>query len=62
MHWLREYWFWLLFGILFVWVHARMHGSHHHHHGGHGHQGDDGDQAGQPCHAHATREDSDAQR
>ncbi|MEX0691377.1 MAG: hypothetical protein WD934_04730 [Gemmatimonadales bacterium] len=61
MNWLRDNWFWLGIGILFVWVHARMHAGHHRH--GHAKHLDDGDRAGHPRHAHDhTREDSDAQR
>lgn len=33
MVWLRDNWFWLVFGVLFLWVHLRMHGSHGAHHG-----------------------------
>lgn len=39
MEWIRENWFWVVSGVLFLWVHMRMHGSH----GGHGgHGGHDG--------------------
>jgi len=36
MDWLRENWFWAVFGVLFLWMHTKMHGGH----GGHsGHGG-----------------------
>jgi hypothetical protein len=34
MEWLRENFFWLVVGALFVWMHLKMHGGHGH--GGHG--------------------------
>ncbi len=37
MEWLRENWFWIVVGALFVWMHMRMHGGHGHRgHGGRG--------------------------
>lgn len=51
MEWLRDNWFWIVVAVLFVWMHAKMHGGH----GGHG--------AGKPHehgHRHDGREDSDA--
>lgn len=35
MDWLRENLFWIVLGILFVWMHTKMHGAHGGH-GGHG--------------------------
>lgn len=28
MDWLRENWFWIVVAVLFIWMHARMHGGH----------------------------------
>jgi len=44
MEWIRANWFWVVFGVLFLWVHMKMHGSHGGHgghgaHGGHGSSG-----------------------
>lgn len=36
MDWLRENFFWLVVGALFVWMHLKMHGGHGH--GGHTHR------------------------
>lgn len=30
MDWLRENWFWLIVGILFLWMHLKLHGGHRH--------------------------------
>ena len=39
MDWLRQNWFWLVVGVLFAWMHTKMHGGHGHGgHGGHGGQ------------------------
>lgn len=37
MEWLRENFFWLVVGALFLWMHLKMHGGHGH--GGHGGRG-----------------------
>lgn len=34
MNWIRENWFWIVVGVLFIWMHTRMHGGHGH--AGHG--------------------------
>lgn len=38
MEWLRENFFWLVVGALFIWMHLKMHGGH----GGGGHGGHGG--------------------
>lgn len=38
MDWLRENLFWIVIGILFVWMHTKMHGGHGGHGGGSGHE------------------------
>jgi len=39
MDWLRENIFWIVIGVLFIWMHTKMHG--HGGHGVHGHGGRD---------------------
>lgn len=34
MDWIRENWFWIVVGVLFIWLHTKMHGGHGH--AGHG--------------------------
>ncbi len=34
MDWIHENWFWVVVGVLFLWLHGRMHGGHGH--AGHG--------------------------
>lgn len=45
MNWLRENWFWVVIGGLFLWMHLRMHGGHGQH-GGHGGTGGTGQSKG----------------
>lgn len=28
MNWIRENWFWIVVGVMFIWMHTRMHGGH----------------------------------
>ncbi len=37
MDWIRENWFWIAVGVLFMWTHMKMHGGHgaQHHVDGH---------------------------
>src|SRR3990172_6176757 len=30
MDWIRENWFWIVVGVLFIWLHGKMHGGHGH--------------------------------
>ena len=55
MDWILENWFWLLVGVLFIWMHTRMHGGHGGH-GGHGSHGGHGCCGG----GHASHDDEDA--
>ena len=39
MDWIRENWFWIVVGGLFLWMHTKMHGGHDHAgHGGRDHE------------------------
>lgn len=49
MDWIRENWFWIVVGGLFLWLHTKMHGGHGH--GGHGGHG------GARGHDHGHRQD-----
>lgn len=40
MDWIRENWFWIVVGVLFIWMHGKMHGGHGH--AGHGGGGGSG--------------------
>jgi hypothetical protein len=44
MDWVRENWFWIVVGILFIWAHTKMHGGHGH--GGHGSAAEHGGHSG----------------
>lgn len=55
MEWVRANWFWVVFGVLFLWVHMKMHGSHGGHGGHAGHGGHGGGRDAGPLNA-ATRE------
>ncbi len=54
MDWIRENWFWIVVGVLFIWMHTKMHGGH----GGAGHGGGGG------CggHSHGRRQDEPGER
>lgn len=68
MDWLRENWFWVALGVLFLWMHLKGHGGHgaqggHSGHGGHGCCGGGGRPANDADRQGATRKGgSDAQR
>ena len=57
MDWLRENWFWIVVGILFIWAHTKMHGGH----GGHGGHGSGGGHSG-GCGGGGTTEDQNEAR
>lgn len=54
MDWIRENWFWIVVGVLFIWMHTKMHGGHGH--AGHGGGGGSGG------HIHGRREEPDERK